>query len=237
MMERLPRQNKTFLERSNPTTMNANTKRQGMAITSLVLGIVSVMCLGLFAGIPAIILGHTAHRRARNSPDEYAGKGLAIAGFVMGYASILLTALVVLILVARVQPQMSLARSQAQRIKCINNMKNIGLAFRIWAADHNDQFPFNVATNQSGKVEFDGGTVGDSVKVFKTLANELANPIILVCPADTSKRPAMSFANLQRGNVTYEVETGPEVTSANPQEVLARCPIHGTEVLCDGSVH
>ena len=202
--------------------MDANTKRQGMAITSLVLGILSVMCLGLFAGIPAIILGHTAHRRTRNAPDQYAGRGLAITGFVLGYASILLTALVVLIFAARVAPQMAPARSQAQRIKCINNMKNIGLAFRIWAADHQDRFPFQASANQSGQPgeagrhEF-GADLPDSGQGVST-------PTILVCPSDPSKRPAKSFASLQLANVTYEVETGPEVKGTNPGEVLGPLP-------------
>ncbi len=215
--------------------MDANTKRQGMAITSLVLGILSVMCLGLFAGIPAIILGHTAHRRTRNAPDQYAGRGLAITGFVLGYASILLTALVVLIFATHVSQQMAPARNQAQRINCINNMKNIGLAFRIWAADHQDRFPFQASANQSG--EPGEARVMNSAQIFQTLAKELATPTILVCPNDPSKRPAKNFTSLQPANVTYEVETGPEVNGTNPGEVLARCPIHGTELLCDGSVH
>jgi hypothetical protein len=206
-----------------------------MAITSLVLGILSVMCLGLFAGIPAIILGHTAHRRTRNAPDQYAGRGLAITGFVLGYASILLTALVVLLFAVRVAPQIAPARSQAQRIRCINNMKNIGLAFRIWAADHQDRFPFQASTNPGGQPGETG--VMNSAQIFQTLANELDTPTILVCPSDPVKRPARSFASLQLDNVTYEVETGPDVTGTNPGEVLARCPIHGTELLCDGSVH
>ncbi len=215
--------------------MDSNTKWQGMAVTSLVLGILSVICLGLFAGIPAIILGHTAHRRTQNAPDQYAGRGLAIPGFVLGYASILLTALAVLIFAARVAPQMAPAQSQAQRIRCINNMKNIGLAFRVWAANHQDRFPFQASANQSGQPVATG--LMNSAQIFQTLAKELATPTILVCPSDTSKRPAKSFASLQLANVTYEVETGPEVNGTNPGEVLARCPIHGTELLCDGSVH
>lgn len=63
--------------------MSTNTKRQGMAITSFLLGSVSLMCLGL-AGIPAIIVGHVARRRIRREPERYKGTGLAIAGFAMG---------------------------------------------------------------------------------------------------------------------------------------------------------
>ena len=207
-----------------------------MAVTSLVLGIISVMCLGLFAGIPAIILGHTAHRRTRNAPEQYRGAGLAIAGFVMGYAS-LLTTLIIVMLVGKSLPQLAQARGQAQRISCFNNMKQIGLAFRVWAANHEGQFPFNISTNQSGMIKSGEAGVEDSVQIFRTMSNELRTPRILVCPADPSKRSATGFASLQPGNVTYEVESGPEVKETNPGEVLARCPVHGTELLCDGSVH
>jgi hypothetical protein len=216
--------------------MSTTAKRQGMAITSLVLGIVSVMCLGLFAGLPAIILGHTAHRRTRNAPNQYAGGGMATAGFLLGYASIV-TTLIGVLLISRSMPPLAQAKSQAQRIGCFNNMKQIGLAFRVWATDHQDQFPFNVSTNQSGTVQLGEAGVENSVRIFQTLANELGSPRILICPGDPTKRPATSFAALQPENVSYEVETGPEVKETNPQEILARCPIHGTELLCDGSVH
>jgi hypothetical protein len=33
---------------------------------------------------------------------------------------------------------------KAERIKCVNNLKNIGLASRIFATDHQDRFPFEV---------------------------------------------------------------------------------------------
>jgi hypothetical protein len=62
-----------------------------MAIFSLILGILSLVPIyGIFVGIPAIILGHIAHSRARKLPAQYAGRGMAIAGFILGYISILL---------------------------------------------------------------------------------------------------------------------------------------------------
>jgi hypothetical protein len=76
----------------------------------------------------------------------------------------------------------------------------------------------------------------DTVQIFRAMSNELGSPVILVCPADSSRQPAASMATLTAANISYEVETGPEVTESNPQQVLARCPIHGHEVLCDGSV-
>ena len=72
--------------------------------------------------------------------------------------------------------------------------------------------------------------------IFQNLAKELGSPTILVCPGDPSKRPATTFSGLQPANVSYEIQTGPEVKESNPEEVLARCPIHGNEELYDGSV-
>jgi hypothetical protein len=205
-------------------------KRQGMAITSLILGILSVACFGLFTGVPAIILGHIAHGRARKSPEQYAGGGLAIAGFVMGYASLM----TMMILAGMLLPALAKAKDKAQSIKCINNMKNIGLAFRIFATDHEDRFPFSPATNQAG-VQLEA-VATDSVSIFQALSNELGTPALLVCPGDTSKHPATSMATLTPANISYELETGPQVTESNPEQVLARCPVHGHELFCDGSV-
>jgi hypothetical protein len=206
-------------------------RRLGMAIASLVLGILSVMCFGIVAGLPAIILGHIAYSRSRKHPDTYGGRELAIAGFVTGYVGVLLTTA---ILAGMLLPALAKAKSRAQSIRCVNNMKNIGLAFRIYATDHGDRFPFNTGAGKPGaRVE---ATEMDPIQAFRAIGNELGTPKILVCPADSSKHPAPDTASLTAANVSYELEIGPNVTEANPREVLARCPIHGHELYCDGSV-
>jgi hypothetical protein len=233
-----PEQNETQAGRSYCKMSNdvpPILKRQGMATASLVLGILSVVCFGLFAGVPAIVLGHMAHRRARKAPDQFGGAGKAIAGFAMGYASVITTLFLAGVGAGLLLPVLAKAKAKAQSIACMNNMKQIGLAFRIWANDHQDRFPFNVSTNDNVAVKL-GDTVEDPVKIFQMLSNELATPKILVCPADSAKHPAMGFGNLRASNFSYELEIGSEVKTTNPEEVLARCPIHGHELHCDGSV-
>src|SRR5262249_27220176 len=51
------------------------------------------------------------------------------------------------------------AKEKAQRIACVNNLKQIGLAARIWAADHRDVLPPD----------------------FVTMSNELSTPKLLIC--------------------------------------------------------
>ena len=72
-------------------------KSSGLAISSLICGIIS--CLGclLLAGIPAIICGHMAKSRIKQSEGTISGNGMATAGLVLGYLSLVLTLVVALL--------------------------------------------------------------------------------------------------------------------------------------------
>jgi len=69
------------------------------AIWSLVLGILSLVCLGLIAGIPAVILGTIAKKKISASGGNIRGQGLATAGLVMGWVSIGLSAAFILLMI------------------------------------------------------------------------------------------------------------------------------------------
>ena len=65
----------------------------GMAVASMILGILAIpmmfaYCLGTPCAIVAIILGHIARGKARRG--EGSGAGMALAGLICGYVSILL---------------------------------------------------------------------------------------------------------------------------------------------------
>ena len=218
-------------------TGQAGGQQNGLAITSFVLGLLSLVCFGLLAGIPAIICGHVARGRARRLPGQYGGAGFALAGVIMGYVSLVVT---LVILPAMLLPALSRAKGKAQRINCTNNMKQIGLAFRTWAIDNGDQFPFNVSTNQGGTLELclpgSDGFDRNAAFHFQVMSNELSTPRILVCAADRRKQPALNFESLQPANVSYQVRSGTNVNDTNPQQVLAVCLIHNNVLLCDGSV-
>jgi len=77
--------------------------RKGLAIASLVLGIISILPLGLFgvaavaliAAIAAIVLGCVALNKIKKEPAIYRGKGMAIAGIITSALSLLLIAVTI----------------------------------------------------------------------------------------------------------------------------------------------
>ncbi len=64
-------------------------KRSNLAVTSLILGILSLFSLGLLS-IPCLVCGHLANRRIKKR--ALTGKRLALAGLIMGYIGVLLFA-------------------------------------------------------------------------------------------------------------------------------------------------
>jgi hypothetical protein len=60
-------------------------RNEGKAVASLVLGILSVACLGgILTGLPAIVLGSLARRDIDRSQGRLGGSGLAAGGIVSG---------------------------------------------------------------------------------------------------------------------------------------------------------
>lgn len=87
-----------------PSPGYVQKKEQGLAIGSLVCGIVSFLCCSIFTGIPAIVLGIMAISKEKNDPARYGGKGMAIGGIVLGSISLLILGLYLILLAAGAIP-------------------------------------------------------------------------------------------------------------------------------------
>ena len=59
-----------------------------LAVASLVCGILAFFCLGALTGIPAVICGHMARKRAAQETLPSSNAGLALAGLITGYLGI-----------------------------------------------------------------------------------------------------------------------------------------------------
>src|SRR6266850_1968484 len=111
-------------------------KNSGLAIASLILGIAGIaLCFGPIAGIPAVICGHIAQSKIRESGGLLSGSGLATAGLVTGYISIAWI-VVIGMLAAIAIPNFVKARTVAQTQACRANLRSIQAAKQSWAVDN-----------------------------------------------------------------------------------------------------
>jgi hypothetical protein len=197
-----------------PSATGAKLKTE-LSTASLVLGILSIVCFLMLTGIPAIITGHIARSRAKRHPDVYGGSGMALAGLILGYLSIPLTVVSLAVAAALVLPAMAKAKGRNQTTSCVSNLKQIGLAARIWSNEHKEIFPPD----------------------FVSMSNELVKTSLLICPQDGSKTPAADFTQFNPAqNVSYEFLTPNAKEADVAAQVAFRCPIHGNVALGDGSV-
>jgi prepilin-type processing-associated H-X9-DG protein len=93
------------------------------------------------------------------------------------------------------------SRTHAQRILCVNNLKQVALANVFFAADHGGKYPAQTSTNSGGSKEW-AGTI-EVYRHFQVISNELGNTRILCCPADDKRKYAAIFADFGPQNLSY----------------------------------
>jgi type II secretory pathway pseudopilin PulG len=109
------------------------------ATLSLIFGILSVTVFSFFAGIPAIILGHMSRSNIRKSMGRLKGEGMALAGLIMGYISLLAIPLI-LIIAAIAIPNLLRARQQANETSAISSMRTITVANATYQTEKGQGF-------------------------------------------------------------------------------------------------
>jgi len=161
---------------SSVATPSTPPKTSAMAITSLILGILGLISCGITA-VVGLILGIVSLIKVRNSNGQLSGTGIAIAGICVSGVLMLLA---LPISAGLLLPALAKAKDRAQRIQCMNNLKQIGLSARLWANDHGGAEPPNLIA----------------------LSNHLASPKLLVCPGeklrDRSQAPYLGGAFIDR---------------------------------------
>jgi len=105
---------------------------------------------------------------------------------------------VVCVLTLLVLPRLSRARTTAHRIRCASYLKQIGVAMRLFAADHQGRFPMDVSAAEGGSRDIlYAGTANANPLLefhpFYAARNELGTPKMVACPADRARGfPRMS---------------------------------------------
>ncbi|MGA1849184.1 MAG: DUF4190 domain-containing protein [Thermoplasmatota archaeon] len=75
-------------------------KTSGFAIASLICSIVGLFGMGLIMGVLGIVFGFIALGRIDDEPRFYSGKGLAVAGIIIGIISIIGAILAILVIMS-----------------------------------------------------------------------------------------------------------------------------------------
>jgi len=134
----------------------------------------------------------------------------------------LVVILIVLVLVAGVfmlRPQ-SGPRQKGKRIMCVNNLKQIGTAYRIWENDNGDKLPASISMTNGGWNEFLARTNAGAYcwAYYSFISNEFGQARILTCPAD-ERRPATDSEVIKdNSHLSYFVGVG--AMDTKPQSIL-----------------
>lgn len=119
-----------------PGPDNGPQKAPGMSIASLVFGILSILG-GIILIVPtvlAIVFGHVSLAYCRRHKLE-AGRGMSIAGLVMGYLSLAIIPVLGL-LAAMAIPAFQKVRSASQEKMMVNNVRQLVAAADQYYLEH-----------------------------------------------------------------------------------------------------
>lgn len=137
-----------------PLSDAAPVKTSGMAIASLVLGILGVFSCGVTA-LVGLVLGIIAMVKVNGSGGKLRGFGFALAGTIL--SGIFLLAIP--IYAAMLLPALAAAKQKAEAITCVNNEKFLALAVKMYSDDHTNHFPSSAAWCDDVKTYLRSGNV------------------------------------------------------------------------------
>jgi prepilin-type N-terminal cleavage/methylation domain-containing protein len=121
-------------------------------------------------------------------------------------------AVLAVLLVVIIIPGAFKAQRRSKQANCTNNLKQIGLGFRMWADDNSDLFPMKYYTNSSGAMQF--ANASNIFRSFLVISNEINNPERLVCPNDKQRTNVEYYVTITGSNISYFVGLDADETNS-----------------------
>lgn len=116
-------------------------KTSGLAIASLVMGLLSLTCiLWPLMVLPAIICGIVAMVKISNNKSRLKGTGLAVTGIVIPSVMLILFPIFAMML-GILMPALAQTKHIAQRVVCGTNLNALSTAMIVYMNDYDDNYP------------------------------------------------------------------------------------------------
>jgi prepilin-type N-terminal cleavage/methylation domain-containing protein/prepilin-type processing-associated H-X9-DG protein len=118
---------------------------------------------------------------------------------------------IIAILAAMLLPALSMAKEKAAQAACMNNLKQIGLAYAMYANDWNDFIPyssyFDLGNTLWGKTSYNTdfyGPLGLLIQGWRTgQARYITNPKVFFCPSPNPEISGVDFGDTYGENIGW----------------------------------
>jgi prepilin-type processing-associated H-X9-DG protein len=89
-------------------------------------------------------------------------------------------------------PLMAGSKPRGERVACLNNLRQLGVAWNLWAGEHGNRYPWRTSLANGGTSMHP--LMNNPWLHFSWISNELRTPKVLTCPSDTPRRTAADFS-------------------------------------------
>lgn len=127
---------------------------------------------------------------------------------------------IIAILASMLLPALAKAKQKALRISCINNLKQIGIAYRVWSNDNGDKYPAEQQESLGGWQTLANGSTNTAADVgygvclnYAIMQNEMGqSPKIVLCPSDDRNANTNFYLSSLNANTAPTWDTGSTYT-------------------------